>query len=60
MAKWKVTATLKGKDGESHDMVWQNEGTEMGAIISVSQLFCHADDSHPYTPELLEIKIVKV
>jgi hypothetical protein len=58
---WKVTATLKSPGNAPVDMVWQREGTEMGAIVSVSQLFEHdTKDKGQYTPALLAIKIEKV
>lgn len=62
MVKWKVTATLKAAGNDAVDMQWQHEGTEMGAISCVSQLFLHDsdDDGSPFHPELLAIKIEKV
>lgn len=66
MAKWKVTATVQAKGNPPVDMVWQKEGSEMGAMVSVAQLFKHDEEYLseennivPF-PELLAVKIEKV
>lgn len=58
---WKVTATLQAEGNAPVDMVWQRAGSQVGAIMSVAQLFEHENnDKGDFLPVLLAIKIEKV
>lgn len=68
MERWKVTAIIQSRmvdsDGnrtnEPAEMVYQKAGSQLGAIVSVTQAFEHDTDPGPFEPELLAIKIEKV
>lgn len=41
----KVTATLQAPDNDPVDVVWSNDTNEIGAMLSVAQLFSHNGES---------------
>lgn len=53
----KIIAKQQGIGGEVMEMVWAKSTDEVGAMLSVAQLFQHAKDEAPWSPKILEIRI---